>query len=101
MGLLQHDVGCKDGMSKLIKKSQYDAETDSKRVGLAFVVQAAFLNVSCKAVSMAVTQPDLELAVVNRRWFLGSDQHRAMFDLSHVQVVGSSVTHHCCRVFCV
>ena len=68
-GPLQYGVGPPDGAKTINKKIQYLAEADSSRVLVAFDPEAAFQNVSRRAMLHSIEQNDPDLAAVFSKWF--------------------------------
>ena len=85
-GPLQHGVGCQDGDNKMIKSIQYFAEAEQSRFLVALDLQAAFRNVSRRAMMFSLGQHDPELATVFSRWYTGSTTHRMHYDGSYAHI---------------
>ena len=89
-GPLQHGVGRPDGANTMIKTIQYLAEADNSRVLVALDLEAAFQNVSRRAMLYSIAQTDADLAAVFSKWYTGTTEHRMHYDSAYTKISANS-----------
>ena len=71
----------------MIKTIQYLAEADTSRVLVALDLEAAFQNVSRRAMLYSIEQTDVDLAAVFSKWYTGTTEH---YDSAYTKISANS-----------
>ena len=71
-GSIQYGVGRSDGANTMIRTTHYLAEADPTGVLVALDLEAAFQNVSRRAMLNSMEHTDPDLAAVFSKWYIGA-----------------------------